>query len=57
MVEREDRQGIKDGPQKKTGCYVLFAKTPEKKVTATKRKLKKANCKICHAAVDLQRQS
>ena len=39
MAERE-RQGIKKGPQKKTGCQVSFAKTTEKKLTATKRKLK-----------------
>ena len=45
MAERE-RQGIKTGPQKKTGCQVSFAKTTEKELAATKRKLKKANCKI-----------
>jgi hypothetical protein len=45
MAERE-RQGIKKGPQKKTGCQVLFAKTTEKELAATKRKLKKANRKI-----------
>jgi hypothetical protein len=44
MAERE-RQGIKKGPQKKAGCQVLFAKTTEKELTATKRKLKKANRK------------
>jgi len=44
MAERE-RQGIKKGPQKKVGCQVSFAKTTEKELTATKRKLKKANCK------------
>jgi len=45
MAELE-RQGIKKGPQKKTGCQVLFAKTTEKELTATKRKLKKGNRKI-----------
>ena len=45
MAERE-RQGIKKGPQKKTGCQVSFAKTTEKELAATKRKLKKANRKI-----------
>ena len=45
MAER-DRQGIKKGPQKKTGCQVSFAMTTEKEVAATKRKLKKANRKI-----------
>jgi len=45
MAERK-RQGIKKGPQKKTGCQVLFAKTTEKELAATKRKLKKSNCKI-----------
>ena len=44
MAERE-RQGIKKGPQKKTGCQVSFAKTSEK-LAATKRKLKKANRKV-----------
>ena len=39
MAEHE-RQGIKKGPQKKTGCQVSFAKTTEKELTATKRKLK-----------------
>ena len=41
MAERE-REGIKKGPQKKTGCQVSFAKTTEKELAATKRKLKKA---------------
>ena len=45
MAERE-RQGIKKGPQKKTSCQVSFAKTTEKELAATKRKLKKANRKI-----------
>ena len=45
MAERE-RQGIKKGPQKKTGRQVSFAKTTEKELAATKRKLKKANRKI-----------
>jgi len=45
MTERE-RQGIKKGPQKKRGCQVSFAKTTEKELAATKRKLKKANRKI-----------
>ena len=45
MAERE-RQGIKKGPQKKTGRQVPFAKTTEKELAATKRKLKQANCKI-----------
>ena len=45
MAERE-RQGIKKGPQKKTGCQVSFTKTTEKELAATKRKLKKANRKI-----------
>ena len=44
-AERE-RQGIKKGPEKKTGRQVLFAKTTEKELAATKRKLKKANRKI-----------
>jgi len=45
MAERE-RQGIKKGPQKKTGCQVLFAKTTEKELAATKRKLKQANQEV-----------
>jgi hypothetical protein len=45
MAERE-RQGIKKGPQKKTGRQVSFTKTTEKELAATKRKLKKANRKI-----------
>ena len=45
MAERK-RQGIKKGPQKKTGWQVSFARTSEKELAATKRKLKKANCKI-----------
>jgi len=45
MAERE-RQGIKKGPQKKTGRQVSFAKTTEKELAATKRKLKKANRKF-----------
>jgi len=45
MAERE-RQGIKKGPQKETGRQVSFAKTTEKELAATNRKLKKANRKI-----------
>ena len=45
MAERE-RQGIKEGPQKKTGRQVSFTKTTEKELAATKCKLKKANRKI-----------
>ena len=45
MAERE-RQGIKKGLQKKTGRQVSSAKTTEKEVATTKRKLKKANRKI-----------
>jgi len=45
MAER-GRQGIKKGPQKKTGHQVSFAKTTEKELAATKRKLKKVNFKI-----------
>ena len=45
MAERE-RQGIKKGPQKKTGRQVSFAKTTEKELAATKRKLKQANRKV-----------
>jgi hypothetical protein len=44
MAERE-RQGIKKGLQKKTGRQVSSAKTTEKEVATTKRKLKKANRK------------
>jgi hypothetical protein len=50
MAERE-RQGIKKGPQKKTGCQVSFAKTTEKELAATRRKLKKANLKIRRRAI------
>ena len=45
MAERE-RQGIQKGPQKITGRQVSFAKTTEKELAATKRKLKQANRKI-----------
>jgi len=45
MAERK-RQGIKEGPQKKTGRQVSFTKTTEKELAATKRKLKQANRKI-----------